>query len=88
MPKTFQFFEKFGTNWNELEDCRALRRNLLNLEIYGCHKFNFYLFSVLCIVAVVLFLMFLLSWSLFCILRTQGSGIRIDNKPPPPMAEE
>jgi len=50
MPKTFDFITKFGKGWYEIEDCRALQRNLLNFEIYGCHRFNFYLFVVVCIV--------------------------------------
>ena len=69
MPKTFDFITKFGKGWYEIEDCRALQRNLLNFEIYGCHRFNFYLFDVVCIVTIILFLLFLTSWTLFCLMR-------------------
>lgn len=69
MPKTFATTAKFNTGWNEIDDCRVMRKNMLLFEAEGCHKFTWTLYVAICVIAVGLFILVLFSWSVFCLIR-------------------
>lgn len=81
MPKTFAVTDQFKSGWNEIEDCRIMRKNLLFFELEGCHKFTWSLYVAIVVIAVGLFILVLSSWTLFCFIRITGN--QVDVKPPP-----
>lgn len=67
----------------EIEDCRIFRKILHEFEIETCHKFNWTLYIMVCVMGVGLFFLYVTSMFLFLELRNSNSKVA----PPPVKAQ-
>lgn len=79
MTKTFAQTTALNTGFLEIEDCRVFRKILHEFEIETCHKFNWSLYIMVCVMGVGLFFLYVASVFLFLELRNSNSKVA----PPP-----
>lgn len=65
---------KFAAKWKDIDDCRALRKILLQYEDKTCFEFNYWIYILLCVSSVISVLLLLMAWCMCCGLRTKGES--------------
>ena len=72
LSNSLSFREKYNSNWENISDCRNLRKILFDFELETCLDFNYYLYLLLVVSSVLLLVLFFLSWFLCLSLRYNG----------------
>ena len=80
------FKDKYKENWDNLNDCRNLRKILIDFEIETCLEFNYYVYILFVIGFVALLVLLINSWLVWYILRY--TGYEEGEKPLPPKPRE
>ena len=66
--------ERFSAKWRDIDDCRVIRKILLQYEDKTCFEFGYYVYILMVISCVMAVLLFLMSWCICCGLRSTGEG--------------
>jgi hypothetical protein len=87
LPKSLASSKTFNSGLNEMDDCRSLRRIILQFEDEGCIRFNYYLYVFLVVSCVCAMIWFFMLWCLCCALRKTTDEPERE-KPVKPVKEE
>ncbi len=83
LTNTLLYTRNFDSAWGNLEDCRTMRKVIIQLEKITCLEFNFYVYILLVISAVSLVILFLLNWAICCALRLGELKEKVQLPPTP-----
>lgn len=64
--------DKYNSKWKDLDDCRVIRRIMLQYEDKTCFEFSFYVYSLMVISCIIAVLLLLMAWCICCGLRSTG----------------
>lgn len=57
----------------QIEDCRQLRKLMIEFEIITCHRLNHNVYIFFVVVFIASYFLLLILWMLFCLLRKKNS---------------